>query len=121
MLKISNLKAMIRLDAHPERYTGIRIENCGLLFLGTPHSGTVQADWNAFIDGLLAIGGIRTEVLKELKSFNEFSVESKDGFASIPAKPPYFCIHEIRMVKVPGKHRYVSPFKTFFHSNNIPT
>jgi hypothetical protein len=108
-------KAMIRLNAHPERYNGLRIENCGLLFLGTPHSGTVQADWNAFIDGLLAVGGIRTELLKELKSFNEFSVESKDGFASIAAKPPYFCIHETRMVKVAGTHRYVSSFQIYFH------
>jgi hypothetical protein len=99
---------MIRLNGHPEKYAGIRIENCGLLFLGTPHSGTIQADWNDFVYGLAAVGGVRTEVLQDLRSFNGFGVESKEAFGSMAFKPPYYCICETKLAKIGGAYRLVS-------------
>jgi hypothetical protein len=104
---------MVRLSTHPEKYAGIGIDKCGLLFLGTPHSGTIQADWNAFVDGLAAIGGVRTDIIAQLKSFNGFGVESKEAFASItPTPPPYYCLSETREVRIAGVLRCVSLHST---------
>ena len=100
---------MIRLNAHPEKYYGISVDQCGLLFLGTPHSGTVQADWNDFLAGIAAVVGIRTEILDNLRSFNGFGVESKEAFGSIPAEPPYYCLCETKLINVVGNRRLVSP------------
>jgi hypothetical protein len=91
---------MVRLNAHPEKYHGIRVENCGLLFLGTPHSGTVQADWNDFVAGIAVLFGVRFDVVDSLRSFNGFSVESKEAFGSLPQQPPYFCLCETRSQKL---------------------
>jgi hypothetical protein len=96
---------MVRLNAHPEKYHGIRVENCGLLFLGTPHSGTVQADWNDFVAGIAVLFGVRFDVVDSLRSFNGFSVESKEAFGSLPQQPP--C--ETKLVTItPGISRLVS-------------
>ena len=44
---------MIQLNGHLEKYARIRIENCGLLFLSTPHFSTVviagklEGSWRA--------------------------------------------------------------------------
>jgi hypothetical protein len=100
---------MVRLNAHPEKYHGIRVENCGLLFLGTPHSGTVQADWNDFVTGIAVLLGVRFDVVDSLRSFNGFSVESKEAFGSLPKQPPYFCLCETKLVTIaPGISRLVS-------------
>jgi hypothetical protein len=99
---------MVRLNAHPEKYDGIRVEHCGLLFLGTPHSGTVQADWNEYIAGIVTLFGVRTDILDSLRSFNGFGVESKEAFGSISAKPPYYCLCETRLIEILGNSRLVS-------------
>ena len=102
-------QAMVHLNAHPEKSHGIRVENCGLLFLGTPHSGTVQADWNDFVAGIAVLFGIRFDVVDSLRSFNGFGVESKEAFRSLPQQPPYFCLCETKMVTVAaGVSRLVS-------------
>jgi len=102
-------QAMVRLNAHPEKSRGIRVENCGLLFLGTPHSGTVQADWNDFVAGIAVLFGIRFDVVDSLRSFNGFGVESKEAFRSLPQQPPYFCLCETKMVTIAaGVSRLVS-------------
>jgi hypothetical protein len=102
-------QAMVRLNAHSEKSHGIRVENCGLLFLGTPHSGTVQADWNDFVAGIAVLFGVRFDVVDSLQSFNGFGVESKEAFGSLPVQPPYFCICETKLVAIaPGVSRLVS-------------
>ncbi|KAE9364446.1 hypothetical protein N431DRAFT_563751 [Stipitochalara longipes BDJ] len=100
-------EAMVRLDAHAEKYTGIRIENCGLLFLGTPHSGTTLADWNIFLSGIAAVGGVRTDVIAKLRSFNGFGVESKEAFSSIKNRPPHYCLCETRLINIGGSSALV--------------
>jgi hypothetical protein len=99
---------MIRLNADQDDFPGIRVENCGMLFLATPHSGTIQADWNKYLLGLAELGGVRKDVLQDLHSFNGFSVESKKAFRKIPAKPPFFCFSETKKVKIAGEYRLVS-------------
>jgi hypothetical protein len=107
---------MIRVNAHPEKYDGIRIEKCGLLFLGVPHSGTDQADWNDFVSGIASIFGIRTDIVETLRSFNGFGVESKEAFKSILRQPPYFCLCETRRIEIaPSQSRLVS-----YDNNFIP-
>jgi hypothetical protein len=104
-----SIQAMIRLNSHPEKYTGIDIKQCGLLFLGVPHSGTDQADWNNFVSGIASIFGVRMEIVEALRSFNGFGVESKEAFKSIAQQPPYFCLCETRQIDIaPGQSRLVS-------------
>ena len=42
----ATVQAMIRLKGFPEKYPGLSLEQCGLLFLSTPHSGSFEANWN---------------------------------------------------------------------------
>jgi hypothetical protein len=103
---------MIRLKAYPKQHPGIKIEDCGLLFLGTPHSGTTLAEWNFFLSGIAAVTGVRADVIEELRSFNGFGVESKEAFNSIIPRPPYYCLCETRRVNIGGIVSLVSPIKT---------
>lgn len=99
---------MILLYTYPKKYPHIRIEDCGLLFLGTPHSGTTLANWNAFLSGIAAVAGIRTDVIDKLRSFNGFGVESKEAFSNIMPCPPHYCLHETRCISIGGKSALVS-------------
>ena len=103
---------MIRLKAYPKQHPGIKIEDCGLLFLGTPHSGTTLADWNSFLLGIAAVTGIRADLIKELRSFNGFGVEAKEAFNSIIPRPPYYCICETLGVNIGGIVSLVSAINT---------
>ncbi|KAI7776528.1 uncharacterized protein LA080_004831 [Diaporthe eres] len=47
--------AMIRLEEFPAE--GLKLQNCGLLLLSTPHSGAVQADWKDFWLPIAKAGG----------------------------------------------------------------
>jgi hypothetical protein len=111
---------MVRLNAHPEKYDGLNVENCGLLFLGTPHSGTTLADWNDFLSGLAAVAGLRTDVIDNLRSFNGFGVESKEAFGSIPRRPPYYCLCETKLIKIGGQPALVSLKFPRYKSPNYP-
>lgn len=61
---------MIRLEEFPAE--GLKLQNCGLLLLSTPHSGTVQADWKDFWLPIAKAGGVsRGQVFVQLlSSFN---------------------------------------------------
>jgi len=106
---------MIRLEAYPKNYHGIQIKDCGLLFLGTPHSGTTLAHWNSFLSGIAAVTGVRTELIDELRSFNGFGLESKESFAKIEPRPPHFCLCETRCIDIGGVSALVS-YISVFHS-----
>ncbi len=109
---------MVRLEAHPEKYNGITPNRCGLLFLATPHSGASIADWNKYLVDLAElVFGVRSNaIVDNLRSFNPFSVESKEAFLSLPVVPPYFCLCETKMAKVAGNYKIVSR-----HANRLLT
>jgi hypothetical protein len=101
---------MIRLYDYSESYKdrGLCIEQCGLLFLGTPHSGSTSADCNKFISNLTTLFGVRADILDNLRPFNGFAVASKEAFGRIKPCPPYRCLCETERTRVAGKLRLVS-------------
>lgn len=101
-------EAMIRLDHFQHRSPNIRLENCGLLFLSTPHSGTVEADWNKYLVDIAELtAGLRPEIIDGLRSFNRSSVDSQEHFANMKKNPPFFCLCESEKTKVGPTLRYV--------------
>ncbi|KAH6665734.1 hypothetical protein B0J14DRAFT_660433 [Halenospora varia] len=101
-------EAMIRLDRFPHKFPNIRLKNCGLLFLSTPHSGTTEADWNKY---LVDIGelttGLRPEIINGLRSFNRSSADSQENFGNMENIPPFFCLCESEKTRVGPSLRYV--------------
>ena len=100
---------MVRLNTHPEKFSGIRLENCGLLFLSTPHRGSTQADWNEFLVSLseLTLGVRSHAIFDELRSFNPLSVDSEEAFNAMRVLPPFHCLCESNKTVVLGKGRTV--------------
>jgi hypothetical protein len=94
---------MIELHQFPEKYDGLELRHCGLLFLSTPHSGATGADWNNYLIELAGHGGIRARDFTELLgSFNNDSRRSKELFGKIKPAPPFVCLYETRKTKVAG-------------------
>lgn len=100
---------MIRLGNFPEQYSNVSLGQCGLLFLGTPHSGTREADWNEAVVAIsdLAFGVRSKDIVDKLRAFNDTSVASKEAFAALNPPPPYFCFSEGKKTKVLGSLRIV--------------
>ena len=100
---------MWRLKSQAAKFGGIRLENCGLIFLSTPHSGTTEADWNTFLTNLgeLAFGVRSHEIVDELRSFNYSSVDSAENFAAMVPQPPFHCFCEGDRTLIVGHHRMV--------------
>jgi Putative serine esterase (DUF676) len=109
-------KAMERLFFYPSDYPGISLSNCGLLFLSTPHLGTVEANYGEFLTGVLnSLFGLRNDaILKELQSFNSSAVEATKAWGTMRKDnkmPPFECLCESRQTKLPVKgYREVWPF-----------
>ena len=101
---------MIRLNTHPAKFDGVRLENCGLLFLSTPHAGTAQADWNEFFLNLseLVLGVRNHEIVHQLQSFNTLFVDSEEAFSTMKVQPPFHCFCEGEKTVLNGKSRIVS-------------
>lgn len=99
---------MIRLEKFPVE--GLKLENCGLLFLSTPHKGTRQADWNDVWLPFAKAGGVgRGQVfLQLLSSFNEASNHAQEQFAALKPVPPVKCLYETQKTSVAGTRRTVS-------------
>ncbi|KAH8687335.1 P-loop containing nucleoside triphosphate hydrolase protein [Tricladium varicosporioides] len=98
---------MIRLDQFPHKFLNIRLKNCGLLFLSTPHSGTKEADWNKYLVDIGEITvGLRAEIINELRSFNRSSVDSQEHFRNMKIIPPLFCLCESEKTRVGPSLRY---------------
>lgn len=100
---------MWRLNTQASKFNGIKLDNCGLVFLSTPHSGTTQADWNDFLVNLseLTLGVRSHEIVDELRSFNHASVDSAENFAAMVPKPPFHCFCEGETTSVAGRNRTV--------------
>jgi hypothetical protein len=113
---IVSREAMIRLHFFPHKFDGIKLENCGLVFLSTPHSGSVEADWNSFLANILeSTVGLRTHaIIDQLRPFNPFSVDSSEAFSNMRITPPIFCFVEGDKTHVAGKKRMVCSEYTSF-------
>jgi hypothetical protein len=100
--------AMTRMHTLPNKFKGLSLEECGILFLSTPHLGSLEADRSPF---LIALGeglvGLRTGVIKELQSFNASSVDNTDIFQAMKVKPVFQCFCESEPTQVLGKGRLV--------------
>jgi hypothetical protein len=61
-------KAIDLLNNFPNKFKGISIANCALLFLRTPHPGSAQADYPKFLISVLeSVAGFRNDAfVKEL-------------------------------------------------------
>jgi hypothetical protein len=92
---------------------------CGLLFLGTPHSGSTSADFNKFISNLSALFGVRVDILNKLRSFNGFAVSSKEAFRRIKPSPPYACLCESKRTNVAGTLQLVSLRTSLLSSRSL--
>ena len=99
-------QAMIQLHHHPRKYAGIMLKNCGLLYLSTPHAGTQQADWNAFILNITELFGVRTnEIVSQLQSFNKSLVDSVESFSEFTKLPPSEHLVESGTTTIKGMNR----------------
>ncbi|KAK6613001.1 hypothetical protein H4I95_01345 [Botrytis cinerea] len=96
-------QAMVKLDKYGSQseYGGISPAKCALLFLSTPHSGSLEADWNDFLTDIAQLTmGIRKEIVKTLGSFNPMSTESQREFMNMNIIPPFDAFFETRMTSV---------------------
>ena len=102
-------QAMVRLQTQPNKFDGLKLIHCGLLFLSTPHSGTTQADWNNFLMSVseLTIGVRSHAIVDQLRSFNPASVDSEEAFSAMERAPPSYCLVEGEKTKVAGRARTV--------------
>jgi pimeloyl-ACP methyl ester carboxylesterase len=102
-------EAMLRLNSFPDKFDGIKLEKCGLVFLSSPHSGSMEADWNDLLANLLesTIGLRSHDILDQLRPFNHLSVDSSEAFASMKVIPPFHCFVEGNRTKIAGKDRMV--------------
>ena len=103
-------QAMVRLQTQPNKFDGLKLIHCGLLFLSTPHLGTTQADWNNFLITIseLTIGLRSHAIVDQLRSFNPASVDSEDAFSEMARVPPFYCLVEGEKTKVAGRARTAS-------------
>src|SRR5438034_5145027 len=98
---------MIRLpSADGQR---IKLDQCGLLFLSTPHSGTTRADWNGFLVAVAeTVAGVRPATLDQLKSFNPASVWDQKDFLNLKPTPPFRCLAEGCKTHIGRTNQYVN-------------
>jgi hypothetical protein len=103
--------AMTRLHTIPHKFPGFNLKDFGLLFLSMPHLGSTQADYNKFLvvlsEGLFKL---RSDLVKELKSFNPTSVDNVEIFRSMEEKPCFRYLCEGEKTSVMGNDRLVKAF-----------
>jgi pimeloyl-ACP methyl ester carboxylesterase len=95
-------KAIVLLNNFRDKFKGISVTDCALLFLSTPHSGSAEADYPKFLISVLeSAAGLRGEaVVKELQSFNSSSVDDIESFQYMANVPPFECLCEERKTKI---------------------
>jgi hypothetical protein len=81
-------------------YPFLSCQGCGILFLGTPHHGSSEADWNPlprFVAEVLF--GFRMEAITNemLSSFNSHTVKNATIWEEIPC--PFECLVESRKTR----------------------
>lgn len=106
---------MVELDKYGSQseYRGVSLAKCGLLFLSTPHSGSLEADWNNFLINIAQLTlGVRKDIVKTLGSFNPMSTESQRDFMNMDIMPPFDAFYETRMTSVGKFNRQVRASNT---------
>ncbi|KAF7953923.1 uncharacterized protein EAE97_001321 [Botrytis byssoidea] len=96
-------QAMIELDKYGSQseYNGISPAKCALLFLSTPRSGSLEADWSDFLTDIAQLTmGVRKEIVKTLGSFDPMSTESQREFMNMNIIPPFDAFFETRVTSV---------------------
>jgi hypothetical protein len=89
----------------------IKLSQFGIVFLATPHSGSTIADWNNFLVATAhAVGGVRTQAVEKLRSFNPASVWDTSAFLNLDPCPPFHCFAEGRKMRVKGMDQHVSGY-----------
>ncbi|KAF5254431.1 hypothetical protein FANTH_689 [Fusarium anthophilum] len=100
-------KAMARLHLNAS-CQNIKLPQCGIVFLATPHSGSTKADWSNFIVATAhTIGGVRPETVKILESFNTTSVWDTAEFLNLDPCPPFRCFAEGLKMRVKGTKQHI--------------
>ncbi|KAL5617889.1 hypothetical protein FOVSG1_000111 [Fusarium oxysporum f. sp. vasinfectum] len=100
-------KAMARIHLTPN-CQNIKLSQCGILFLATPHSGATKADWSNFLVATAhTIGGVRPETVKTLQSFNTASVWDTAAFLNLSPCPPFRCFAEGLRMRVKGTNQHI--------------
>jgi hypothetical protein len=95
----------------------IGVNQCGVIFLGTPHSGSHSADWS---DVLVALGGtfgLRSEIVDHLKTFSPMLLASQKAWDENQKDPsskaiPIVCFSEALKSKVGLGRRMVNILKS---------
>jgi hypothetical protein len=102
-------KAIVQLFRHANDYENLKLRQCGLLFLSTPHSGSLQANWGPFISGLGESVGFRSQnIISELQPYSASSVDETKDFQDMKEnRPPFYCYCEGNATLAVGKFRYV--------------
>jgi hypothetical protein len=86
---------MVRLVNFSGQFPRIQLDQCGLLFLATPHSGTTEATWNQLILAIAdTVVSVRLDRVKLLEAFNPASVSDKENFFNLKPCPHYRCLAE---------------------------
>ncbi|KAF5633873.1 uncharacterized protein FTJAE_7025 [Fusarium tjaetaba] len=86
----------------------IKLSQFGIVFLATPHSGSTIADWNNFLVATAhAVGGVRTQAVEKLRSFNPASVWDTSAFLNLEPCPPFQCFAEGRKMRVKGMDQHI--------------
>jgi hypothetical protein len=88
---------------------GIKLEQCSLLFLATPHSGTTRADWSNLLVALAGtLASVRKDTIESLESFNRMSLSDKQEFLTLTPCPLFRCLAEGEMITIKGMRQQVS-------------
>ncbi|RYP22100.1 hypothetical protein DL765_001859 [Monosporascus sp. GIB2] len=101
--------AMIRLKNFPDSVENISLDQCGLLFLATPHIGSRQADYNDFIVAFTkSLLGVRENIVDHLRSLNPTFGDAVEVFNAMgDRRPPFFCFAEGLQTWAGGKYREI--------------
>ncbi|KAI1087205.1 hypothetical protein F5B19DRAFT_497612 [Rostrohypoxylon terebratum] len=82
-------------------YDGLEPQYCGLLFLATPHSGSLLGIWNDYLIQLAQLSGLRARDFSQiLGAFNGSSRISKRDFKLLDPPIPFECLYETRKMRV---------------------
>ncbi|KAJ2990949.1 hypothetical protein NUW58_g2706 [Xylaria curta] len=96
-------EAMVELSREAQLYDGLDPKCCGLLFLATPHSGSLSAIWNGYLVQLAQLTGLRArDFIQILGAFNNSSRMSKRDFGRLEPPIPFECLYETRKMKAGG-------------------
>ncbi|KAI1326333.1 hypothetical protein F5Y16DRAFT_234913 [Xylariaceae sp. FL0255] len=89
-------------------YDGLDPSLCGLLFMATPHSGSLMGVWNDYLIQLAQLTGLRArEFSQVLGAFNRSSRISKRDFELLDPPIPYECLYETRKMRVGFKEAII--------------